>query len=52
MKRPLGIFENVPMTIGNFYVLDDFVVLDMVVNAYPQIILGRPFLATLAARLI
>ena len=46
MKCPLGILENVPMKVGNFYVLDEFIVLDMVIDMYAQIILGRPFLAT------
>jgi len=46
MKYPLGILENVPMKTGDFYVLDDFIALDIVVDTYAQIILGRPFLAT------
>jgi len=43
---PFGYLENVPIKTGDFYVVDDFVVLDMVVNAYTQIILGQPFLST------
>ena len=46
MKCPLGFLENGPVKVGDFYVLDDFIILDMVVNAYAQIILGRHFLAT------
>ena len=34
------------MQADDFYVLDDFVILDMAVDAYAQIIRGRPFLAT------
>jgi len=46
MKCPLGILENVAIKIGDFYVLDNFIVLDMAVDAYDQIILRRHFLAT------
>ena len=50
MKCPLGILENVPFKIGDFYVFDDFIVLDMVVDSYAHIILGQPFLATLGCK--
>jgi len=45
-KCPLGILENVPIKVDDFYVLDDFIILDIVANTYAQTILGRPFLAT------
>ena len=34
MKCPLGILGNVPVKVGDFNVLDNFIVLDMVVDAY------------------
>ena len=46
MKCPFGILENVCIRIGDFYMLDDFIVLYMAVNAYAHIILGRLFLPT------
>ena len=46
MMYPLGISESVPIKRSDFYVLDDFIILDMVVDAYAHIILGWLFLAT------
>ena len=46
IKYPLGILEDVPIKVGDFYVPIDFVVLDMAEDCRTQIILGRPFLAT------
>ena len=43
---PVGILENVSLQVGDFYVLDGVIILDMVVDAYTHIILGIPFLAT------
>ena len=34
MKYALGIFENTPIKVGNFYVPLDFVILDMFEDAY------------------
>jgi len=45
-KHPLGILEDVLIKVGDFCVLDDFIVVDMDGEVYIQIILGRPFLAT------
>jgi len=45
MKCPLGILENVPIKVGDFHVLNDFIILDMAVN-----VLGRPFLATFGCK--
>jgi len=42
----MGILEDVPMKVGDFYVPIAFVVLDMAEDPHTQIILGRPFLAT------
>ena len=41
MNYPLGILEDVFIKVGDFYVLNDFVVPDMAEYAYTQIILGR-----------
>jgi len=46
IKYPMGILEDVPIKVGDFYVPIDFVVLDMAKDSRTQIILGRPFLAT------
>jgi len=45
--RPLGTLEDVPIKIGDFWVLEDSVIANMTKNDDAQIILGRPFLATL-----
>ena len=39
MKWPLGFLDNVPSKICDFFVLDDHIALDMVVDAYAHIIL-------------
>jgi len=41
----LGILEDAPIKVGDFYVPIDFMILDMAKDACTQIILGRPFLA-------
>jgi len=46
IKYPMGILEDVPIKVGDFYVPIDFVVLDMDEDCRTQIISGRPFLAT------
>ncbi|XP_010543946.1 PREDICTED: uncharacterized protein LOC104816715 [Tarenaya hassleriana] len=46
IKYPLGILEDVPLKVGDFYVLVDFVVMDMNEDTRIPIILGRPFLNT------
>ncbi|XP_010555977.1 PREDICTED: uncharacterized protein LOC104825352 [Tarenaya hassleriana] len=43
IKYPLGILENVPLKVGDYYVPVDFVVLDIDEDAKIPIILGRPF---------
>jgi len=50
-KYPFGVFEDVPIKVGDFYVPIDFVMLDMTEDANTQIILGRPFLATAGCKI-
>jgi len=46
VKYPVGIFENVPIKVGDLYVPVDFVILEMEEDTPTPIILWRPFLAT------
>ncbi|XP_010559014.1 PREDICTED: uncharacterized protein LOC104827536 [Tarenaya hassleriana] len=46
VKYPLGILEDVPLKVSDYYVPIDFVVLDMDEDSKIPIILGRPFLNT------
>ncbi len=46
IKYPKGILEDFPLKVGDCYVPIDFVILDMPEDSRTQIILGRPFLAT------
>ncbi|XP_010527707.1 PREDICTED: uncharacterized protein LOC104805010 [Tarenaya hassleriana] len=46
VKYPIGILEDVPLKVRNFYIPVDFVVLDMDEDSKVPIILGRPFLNT------
>ncbi|KAJ9169018.1 hypothetical protein P3X46_020488 [Hevea brasiliensis] len=45
----LGAIENIPIKVGKFFILVDFVVLEMEEDVQIPIILGRPFLATAGA---
>ena len=47
----MGILEDVPIKVGDFYVPIDLVVLDMVENSRTKIILGRSFLATVGCKI-
>ena len=38
MMFHLGILENLPIKVGDFYVVDDFSILDMFVDAYTRVI--------------
>ncbi|XP_057996533.1 uncharacterized protein LOC131175871 [Hevea brasiliensis] len=49
IKYTVGILENMPLKVGKFYILVDFVVLEMEEDIHIPIILGRPFLATAGA---
>ncbi|KAJ9173506.1 hypothetical protein P3X46_016629 [Hevea brasiliensis] len=48
IKFPIRVVENVPLKVGKFFILVDFVVLEMEGDVHIPIILGRPFLATLS----
>ncbi|KAK1648726.1 hypothetical protein QYE76_066531 [Lolium multiflorum] len=48
-KKPLGMIDNVRITVNNNLVPVDFVVLDIECNASCPIVLGRPFLRTVGA---
>lgn len=49
VKFPVGILENVPVRIGQFYIPTDFIIMDIREDDVTPIILGRPFLATAGA---
>jgi hypothetical protein len=48
---PIGIAENIPVKIQNFFVSIDFVVLDIQEDMKTPLILGRPFLSTINAHI-
>jgi hypothetical protein len=48
---PAGITEHILVKIRNFFVLVDFVVLDMQEDMKTPLILGRPFLSTTNAHI-
>jgi hypothetical protein len=48
---PAGIAEDIPVRVWDFFVLVDFVVLDMNVDTRMPLILGRPFLSTANANI-
>ncbi|XP_058745975.1 uncharacterized protein LOC131618833 [Vicia villosa] len=49
VKYPVGVLENVPVRIGQFYIPTDFIIMDIKEDVNTPIILGRPFLATAGA---
>ena len=49
VRYPVGILENVPVRIGQFYIPTDFIIMDIREDEVTPIILGRPFLATVGA---
>ena len=51
VRYPTGIIENISIKIWNFFVLVDFVVLDMREDMKTPLILGRPFLSTTNAHI-
>jgi hypothetical protein len=51
VRYPLGITENIPVKIREFFVLVDFVVADMSLDLKVSLILGRPFLSTANAHI-
>jgi hypothetical protein len=48
---PAGIAEDVPVKIRDFFILVDFVVLDMDTGKETPLILGHPFLSTVGANI-
>jgi len=46
IKYPVEILKDVPIRIGQLYILTDFVVMDIREDSHIPILLGRPFLAT------
>ncbi|CAM8972423.1 unnamed protein product [Rhodiola kirilowii] len=48
-RFPKGVLKDVPVRVGNFYIPEDFVVLEMEENNEIPILLGRPFLYTAGA---
>ncbi|XP_050915160.1 uncharacterized protein LOC127130139 [Lathyrus oleraceus] len=49
VKFPVGMLENIPVRIGQFYIPTDFIIMDIKEYSNISIILGRPFLATAGA---
>ncbi|XP_058775016.1 uncharacterized protein LOC131649266 [Vicia villosa] len=49
VKYPVGMLENIPVRIGQFYIPTDFIIMDIQEDSNIPIILGRPFLATAGA---
>ncbi|XP_058722056.1 uncharacterized protein LOC131593535 [Vicia villosa] len=49
VKYPIGVLENIPVCIGQFYIPTDFIIMDIKEDVNTPIILGRPFLATVGA---
>ncbi|GJS94251.1 phospholipase-like protein [Tanacetum coccineum] len=50
-RSPIGIVENVLVKIDKFLFPSDFVVTDMLNTRYETMILGRPFIATIHAKI-
>lgn len=51
VKYPMGILEDVPIKIGDFYVPVDFVILEMEEDTSTSIILSRQLLATAGCKI-
>ncbi|XP_050918461.1 uncharacterized protein LOC127135876 [Lathyrus oleraceus] len=49
VKFPVGMLENVPVCIGQFYIPNEFVIMDIKEDSHIPIVLARPFLATAGA---
>ncbi|XP_058724814.1 uncharacterized protein LOC131596224 [Vicia villosa] len=49
VKYLVGMLENIPVRIGQFYIPTDFIIMDIQEDSNIPIILGRPFLATAGA---
>jgi len=46
VTQPIGKLDNVPVNIGDIWVLEDIILVDMPETDDAQIILGRPIFAT------
>lgn len=49
VKFPIGMLENVPVRICQFYIPINFIIMDIKEDSNIPIILGRPFLSTVGA---
>ncbi|XP_050891019.1 uncharacterized protein LOC127096501 [Lathyrus oleraceus] len=49
VKFSIGMLENVPVRIGQFYIPTNFIIMDIKEDSHIPIILGRPFIATAGA---
>ncbi|XP_050876392.1 uncharacterized protein LOC127080107 [Lathyrus oleraceus] len=49
VKFPVGMLENVPIRIGQFYIPIDFIIMDIKEDSNIPVILGRLFIATAGA---
>ena len=49
VNYPIGILEDVPIKVGEFFIPVDFIVVEMEEDSQIPIILGRPVLATAGA---
>ncbi|XP_050875711.1 uncharacterized protein LOC127079361 [Lathyrus oleraceus] len=49
VKFLVGMLENVPVCIGQFYIPTVFMIMDIKEDSHISIILGKPFLATVEA---
>lgn len=49
VKFPVGMLENIPIGIGQFYIPTDFIIMDIKEDSNIPIILGRPFFTTVGA---
>ncbi|XP_058759887.1 uncharacterized protein LOC131633190 [Vicia villosa] len=49
VKYPVGVLENLPVRIRQFYIPTDFIIMDIKEDVNTHIILGRPFPATAGA---
>ena len=50
-RRPVDILEDVLVNVGEFVIPCDFFIMDMDESSHVLIILGRPFLATVGAKI-
>ncbi|XP_025825304.1 uncharacterized protein LOC112900691 [Panicum hallii] len=48
---PEGIAEDIPVRVRNYFILVDFMVLDMEISKETPLILGRPFLSSAGAQI-